>query len=542
MAGDRSYRGDVVIVGGGIAGIACALELLERGLRVVLLDRDERDRFGGLARESFGGIFVVGSREQRRLGIRDTPELALRDWLSVAAFGEDDVWPRRWAEAYVGRCREDVYLWLGRHGVRFFPVVHWVERGLFAPGNSVPRFHMVWGTGHRLVELLLRALSASPHRDRLQLRFRHAVTDLVEEGGRVVGCAGRIEEGDGGGFEARGDAVVVASGGICGSLEQLRRHWYRPWGEPPPVILNGAHRYGDGTVHAAAERVGAALAHLELQWHYAAGVHHPRPDRDRHGISLVPPRSALWLDAEGRRIGPVPLVAGYDTRHLVERILATGHGYSWQVLNWRIAVREVAVSGAEFNPSIRERRPLAFLRDVLLGNPRLVRELLATCPDVVSGRTVEELAERMNELTGEERIDPAALEEEIRRYDENVLRGPALHNDEQLRRIAHLRQWRGDRVRTCAFQPILDPRARPLVAIREFILARKSLGGIVTDLASRALDRGGEPVPGLWAVGEAAGFGGGGSHGRGALEGTFLGTSILTGRIAGRALAGETSP
>jgi len=533
---ERRYSAEVIIVGGGIAGIVTALELLDRGRRVLLLDRDTEERLGGLAKESFGGVLMVGTPEQRRLGIRDDPRLALADWSSVAQFGPGDRWPRRWAEAYVERSLPDVHDWLRRRGVGFFPVVHWVERGLFRPGNSVPRFHMVWGTGYGLIEALAGRLLEHPSRERLELRFGHRVERLETEGGRIVSCTGSVE-GSGEAFEARGDAFVVASGGICGSLEKLQANWYRPWGDPPPVILNGAHRYGDGTLHDVVGALGGGVTHLDLQWHYAAGVHHPRPDRERHGISLVPPKSALWMDAEGRRFGPMPLITAYDTRYLVERICRSPRQYSWQVLNWKIAVKELAVSGSEFNDSIREKRVVAFLRDVLLGNPRLVRDLVDNCEDFVVADTVEELAERMNALTGEELVDPGVLEAEIRTYDENIGRGPKLHNDEQLRRIAHCRQWRGDRARTCAFQPILDPKARPLVAIRELILARKSLGGIVTDLDSRVLDRQGQPIPGLYAVGEAAGFGGGGSHGRGALEGTFLGTCIVTAQSAARSLS-----
>ncbi len=533
----RHVQSDVIIVGGGIAGIAAALELLDHGSKVVLIDRDTRERFGGLAKESFGGIFVVGSREQKRLGIHDSPELALGDWLSVAHLGKDDVWPRRWAEAYVTRCRQDVYAWLKGYKVRFFPVVHWVERGLFQPGNSVPRFHMVWGTGHGLIEALVAALENHPQRGNLQLIFECHINALETRGGAVVGCSGVFEK-TGEEFQAVGDAVVVAAGGICGSLEKLRRHWYKPWGSAPAQLLNGAHRFGDGELQDLVEQLGGRITHLDLQWHYAAGIHHPHPDRERHGLSLVPPKSALWMNADGRRIGPMPLITAYDTRFLVEQILRQPGQYSWQVMNWKIASKELAVSGSEYNDAIKDKRFFRFIRETVFGHPELVERLAAECEDVIIADTIEELAARMNALTGDDRIDPAILEREIRRYDDRIARGPRLHNDEQLRRIAHCRQYRGDRVRTCAFQPILDPKARPLVAIRELILARKSLGGIQTDLESRALGQDGVPIPGLWAIGEAAGFGGGGIHGRGTLEGTFLGTSILTGRSAGKSLAG----
>lgn len=538
MTQRRRYDGDVVIIGGGIAGIVTALELLDRGRRVVLLDRDTEARAGGLARESFGGIFMVGTPAQRRLGIRDTPDLALSDWFSVARFGDQDVWPRKWAETYVNRSREGIHDWLKARGVRFFPVVHWVERGMYRPGNSVPRFHMVWGTGHGLVQALLESLEGHPQRDRLELHFGHRVCGLEISGGVVGGCHGVIES-SGEEFTAAAGAVVAAAGGICGSLEKLRDNWYRHWGDPPPTLLNGAHRYGDGEVHDLVAAAGGVLTHLDLQWHYAAGVHHPDPDRPRHGLSLVPPKSALWMNAEGRRIGPVPLVTGYDTRFLVEQILRQPGQYSWQVLNWKIACKELAVSGSEFNEAIRDKKTLRFLKNVLFGNPALVRELVDRCKDFVVADTVEDLASRMNELSGEKLVDADRLEAEIRVYDAQIERGPKYYNDDQLRRIAHCRRYRGDRVRTCAFQRILDPKARPLLAIREHILARKSLGGIQTDLGSRVLDGSGSPVSGLWAVGEAAGFGGGGIHGHGALEGTFLGACILTGQSAARSIAGN---
>jgi len=524
-----------VIAGGGIAGIVAALELLDRGRRVVLLDRDTEARFGGLARESFGGIFMVDTPHQRRLGIRDSADLALRDWHSVAHFGDEDAWPRRWAEAYVNRSLEDVYHWLRQRDVKFFPVVHWVERGLFEPGNSVPRFHMAWGTGQRLVECLLERLLDHPARDRLRLCFGHRVRALATTAGAVTGCTGTVEA-TGEEFEAMGEAVVAATGGICGDLERVRQTWYEPWGEPPEVLLNGAHRYGTGEVHDLVAGLGGLLTHLDLQWHYAAGVHHPDPDRELHGLSLVPPKSALWVNAEGRRIGPVPLVAGYDTRFLVEQVCRQPGQISWQVMNWKIAAKELAVSGSEFNEAIRDRRPLLFLKNLLLGNHDLISRLVEHCEDFVVADTLEELVAKMNALTGADTVDGDLLESEIRRYDDNIDRGPKLHNDEQLRRIAHARQYRGDRVRTCAFQKILDPRARPLLAVRQFILARKSLGGILTDLQSRVLSAGGRPIPGLWAIGEAAGFGGGGIHGRGALEGTFLGSCILTGQSAARSI------
>ncbi len=534
------YRSDVLIVGGGIAGIATALDLLDGGKRIVLLDRDEEGVFGGLARESFGGMFFVDSPVQRRQGIRDSRALALRDWCSFAQFSPDDHWPRAWAEAYVERCTADVYQWVRRYGVSFLPVVNWVERGEFVPGNSLPRFHVAWGTGKGIAEALIGALRVHPNAGRLAIHFNHRVEQLNMRGGRIHGAAG-VREDSGAPFEAEAEHVVVASGGINGDLTRVRDNWHRDWGTPPAELLNGSHRFADGRLHDATVAVGGVLTHLDKMWNYAAGVHHPRPRKPHHGLSLVPPRSALWLNWRGRRIGPQPLVSGFDTRRLVTDICAQELQYSWQLMNRKIALKELAVSGAEFNPSIREKNRLGFLRDILFGNHWLVEEMTGHCRDFVVGNSLPELVEKMNALQGDQSVDPRAVEDAVGQYDATIARGETLMNDEQLRRIAYLRNYRGDRIRLCKFQPINDARALPLIAVREFIISRKSLGGIQTDLASRVLDRAGRPIEGLYAVGEAAGFGGGGMHGLRALEGTFLGGCILSGRIAAAAIDNRTS-
>ncbi len=527
---------DVIIIGGGIAGICAALELLDAGRSVLMLERDTADNFGGLAKESFGGIFLVGTPEQRRAGIRDTPELALDDWLAFGELGANDRWPRAWAEAYVQRCHDDVGVWLRERGIGFLPAPHWVERGQFTPGNSVPRFHIVWGTGRELALRLIGKLESHPRRDRLELRFAHRVETLLASNGAVTGCSGTSEE-DSQAFEVLAGSVIVAAGGFNGNIERVRQHWHRDWGSPPPVILNGSHRYADGRLHDAVSAVGGQLTHLDAMWNYAAGVHHPRPRKPGHGLSLVPPRSALWLDWRGQRIGPMPLVTGFDTRYLVAQVCAQERQYSWQLMNRSIALKELAVSGAEFNPSIRDKKKLAFLRDLIFGNRWLYDEMIDSCEDFVVGRDLPELVDRMNALQGDDAVSLDTIRDACESYDAQIDRGASLHNDEQLRRIAYVRRWKGDRIRTCKFQKILEPKAGPLIAVREFIISRKSLGGIQTDLQSRVLDHAGNPIPGLYAAGEAAGFGGGGMHGLRALEGSFLGGCILGGRIAGQAAA-----
>ncbi|MBK7280255.1 FAD-binding dehydrogenase [Candidatus Aalborgicola defluviihabitans] len=532
----QTYRSDVLVVGGGIAGITTALGLLDSGKSVVLLDRDEEAVFGGLARESFGGMFFVDTPEQRRMGVRDSTELALRDWFSFGEFGADDHWPKAWAQAYVNRCTQDVYHWVRQHGIGFFPVVNWVERGEFRPGNSVPRFHLVWGTGKRLAEQLIAALQSHANANKLTLRFGHRVEQLLLQDGRIGGAHG-VEEKSGIPFEALAEHVVVATGGINGSMEMVRNHWHADWHQPPETILNGSHRFADGTLHQAVQVAGGNLTHLDKMWNYAAGVHHPRPRKPNHGLSLVPSRSALWLNWRGERMGPQPLVSGFDTRRLVTDICAQEKAYSWQVMNHRIALKELAISGAEFNPSVRDRKVFSFLRDVLLGNRWLVNDMLANCKDFVVAQSLPELVEKMNALQGDDAVQLDAVNDAVSSYDATIARGEKFMNDEQLRRIAALRQYRGDKVRLCKFAPINDAAALPLIAIREFITSRKSLGGIQTDLHSRVLSTDNQPIPGLFAVGEAAGFGGGGLHGLRALEGTFLGGCILSGRIAAQAIA-----
>ncbi len=328
------------------------------------------------------------------------------------------------------------------------------------------------------------------------------------------------------------ESTVSASGGIGGNIPLVRKHWYKPWGEPPEKILNGAHRFGLGDLHTEVAQKDGSITHLDKMWPYAAGIHHPKPNRQDHGLSLVPPKSALWLNYKGERIGPMPLITAYDTRYLVEQICKQEKKYSWQVLNLKIAYKEFAISGSEHNKAMKEKNLLGFLKTILLGNKDLVNEMIDSCQDFVVANSIEELAKKMNELCGTNDVSVESLREAITTYDDNIDRGPKYFNDEQLRRIAHTRSYRGDKVRTSKFRKIADSKAKPLIAIREFILSRKTLGGIQTNLESEVLRTNGDKIIGLYAVGEAAGFGGGGMHGQGSLEGTFLGGCVLSARIA----------
>ena len=534
-------RSGVVIVGGGLAGIAAALELLDHGQNVTIVDRDTEKNFGGLAKLAFGGMLFVNTPIQRWNGIKDSAELALNDWHSTAGFGAEDEWPRRWAELYVHHCTEFVYRWLRNRGVQFFPVPHWVERGDYKPGNSVPRYHIIWGTGEHLIKVLVRDLMAHPNRNKLTLQFEQNVTGLLQSGETISGVKG-VHEKTGEEFELHADAVIVASGGINGDLERVRKHWDHQHGPPPNTILNGAHYYADGRMHDEISSKGGNVTHLEWMWNYAAGIHHPKPRMPLEGLSVIPPKSALWMDCRGNRVGPLPLVTGFDTLNLCRRIAKLENGYTWQVMNWKIATKELAVSGAESNPNFRDRRFFALMKDTLLGNKNLIQWMIDECEDVVTASSLDELANRMNQVSGDSLVDVENLRRDIERYDAQIDRGAGLMNDDQLRRIANARGWRGDRARLCKFQKILDRKAMPLIAIREFIVSRKSNGGIQTDLDSRVLSPSGNPIPGLYAAGEAAGFGGGGINGAGSLEGTFMSNCILNGRIAARSIAGVTTP
>ena len=540
MSETKSYQTEVVVAGGGLAGIVAAYELLDHGRRVLLIDKDKRENFGGLAKESFGGIHMIGTPHQRRLRIHDSPELAWRDWQSVADYDDCDHWPRKWGQFYCENSIEYIFEFLTHKKIAFLPVVNWAERGLYAPGNTVPRWHITWGTGFEIIDRLLAALDAHPRRANLEILFDTEVSQLETASGRVLGVRGRRMRDDGA-IRVQAEHVVIASGGICGGdLSKLRANWYKPWGDPPQKLLNGAHIYGDGLLHDEVASAGGAVTHLDLHWHYAAGVHHPAKRRPDDGLSLVPPRSALWLNARGERImnpGPMPPYA--DTRHLVASVLREPGQYSWQVLNWKIAIRELAVSGGDYMTVFRYKQRAGLLKGLLFGNKNLVNRLIRDCPDdFVVADALDQLMDRMDakSLYGLQ-IDRKKMAAAVRAWDDMIARGPTYHNDDQLRRLANFRRYRGDRVRTVKFQPILDSKARPLIAIREFILARKSLGGIQTDLQCRVLRASdSQPIPGLYAVGEAAGFGGGGIHGKGSLEGTFLGGCVLSGRLAGRSI------
>ncbi len=530
------YQAHTVIVGGGIAGITTAIELLDANKKVLIVERDFEKNFGGLAKESFGGMFFINSPQQRFSKINDSISQAKKDWFSFAEFSEEEVWGKKWAEAFL-ESTDRIYKWVRSKKVNFFPVVHWVERGLFQPGNSVPRFHMVWGTGHGLIEALVTHLNTHPNRNNLTVLFQHKAEDFDFKNGELTSVRG-INEATKIPFICKADNVVLATGGINGSMQKVRKYWHKEWRTPPEVILNGSHQFSDGLMHDKVQEIGGRIANLNLMWNYAAGIPHPYPKRNNHGLSLVPPKSALWLNYKGERMGPIPLVTSFDTRYLVTKICEQEKQYSWQILNKKIAYKELGVSGSEFNEGIKNKKIVSFLYSVLKGNKRLIKALEKDSPNYITANSIEELAQKMNDLTGTNDVDVEVLKASIDSYDQNFERGKDIWNDEQIRRIIHTRAYKGDRKRTLKPQKLNQKSAYPLIAIREFILSRKSLGGIQTNLNSQVLKSNSAQTTAafsnLYAVGEAAGFGGGGSHGKRALEGTFLAACIFTAQKAAK--------
>lgn len=532
---------DIVVIGGGLAGIVTALEALRAGTRVVLVDRDTPGRFGGLALWAFGGMALVGTPLQARKKIPDTPEVALRDWIRFGELDADEKWPMQWARYYVEHSRSQVHDWLLREGIRFMPAVNWVERGRFGDGNSLPRYHIIWGTSREMTRLLIAALREAGAGGRLTVLHRHRVTQLDRSAGKIGGVVAVDEQS---GAQVRIDApvVVLAMGGINGSHEQVRANW--PKDRPiPATMLNGAHPFADGKLHHLAAGFGAQITHAGEMWNYAAGFAHPFPHFPGHGLSTIPCKSALWLDHTGRRIGPEPLVTGFDTNWLCRRVAEQERPWTWHLLNWRIAIKEFAISGAEHNARIRDRQFPQFLIETLFGNRRLVRQMQAESADFLVDDTLAGLAQKMNALTESHDVDPAVLQATADAFDANFANGNKLENDDQIRRILHARQWGPDRLRTCKPAPLQMRGAGPYIAIRMQLITRKSLGGLRTDLQSRVLDTNDQPISGLYCVGEAAGFGGGGASGKRSLEGTFLPGCILTARAAARSIcAGRQEP
>ncbi|MGX6447757.1 FAD-binding dehydrogenase [Patulibacter sp. S7RM1-6] len=552
QTGDRA---DVVVVGGGLAGLVAAAEIADAGKRVILLDQEPEQSLGGQAFWSLGGLFLVDSPEQRRVRIKDSHELAWQDWLGTAAFDRpEDLWPRRWAEEYVAWAAGGKREWLREQGIALMPQVGWAERGGYdaqGHGNSVPRFHITWGTGPAVVRPFEARVRAAAQRGVVDLRFRHRVDELVVEGGAVVGARGEVLEPSDvprgapssrtavGAFEVRAEAVVVTSGGIGANHELVRRNWPARLGTPPRSMVSGVPDHVDGRMIPIAQAAGGETINPDRMWHYVEGIRNWDPIWTNHGIRIIPGPSSLWLDATGKRL-PVPLFPGFDTLGTLEHIMGTGHEHTWFVLTQRIIEKEFALSGSEQNPDITGQDLREVLRARLAkGAPGPVQAFMDRGADFVVARDLPSLVRGMNERTDEPLIDLADLEATIVARDREVANPYA--KDLQVVAIHGARRYLSDRVtRVAAPHRLLDPDAGPLIAVQLHVLTRKTLGGLHTDLQGRVLAKGGvSVVPGLYAAGEVAGFGGGGMHGYRALEGTFLGGCLFSGRTAGRALVRE---
>lgn len=545
---------DAIIVGAGLAGLVAAAELADAGRRVIILDQEPAQSLGGQAFWSLGGLFLVDSPEQRRLRIRDSLDLAWQDWLGTAGFDRDeDHWPRRWAEAYVNFAAGEKRSWLHERGVRIFPVVGWAERGGYAatgPGNSVPRFHVTWGTGPGIIAPFVRQVRDAEARGLVQFMFRHQVSELTITNGAITGVRGKILADSSvargmrssrevaGNFELAAQCVIVTSGGIGGNHDLVRKSWPARLGTPPTRMLSGVPDHVDGRMIAISESAGARAINGDRMWHYVEGLQNWDPVWTNHGIRILPGPSSLWLDAVGNRL-PVPLFPGFDTLGTLAHIMRTGYDYSWFILTRKIIEKEFALSGSEQNPDLTGKSIRDVLGRVRAGIPGPVQAFMDRGADFIVERDLKDLIRRMNALTGQSLLDAARVEREVVARDREIAN--PFTKDAQITAIRGARNYIGDKlIRVATPHRLLDPKCGPLIAVRLNILTRKTLGGLETDLSARVLGAGGSPVPGLYAAGEVAGFGGGGMHGYRALEGTFLGGCIFSGRAAGRAVAEST--
>jgi predicted oxidoreductase len=543
---------DVIVVGGGLSGLVAATEIADAGKRVVVVEQEGEQSLGGQAFWSFGGLFLVDSPEQRRLGIKDSFDLALQDWMGSAGFDRDeDLWPKRWAEAYVAFAAGEKRQWLRAMGHRIFPLVGWAERGGYdamSHGNSVPRFHVTWGTGPGVVAPFERRAREAQESGRLTFRFRHRVDALSLTNGTVDGVTGVVLEPDNvergksssrkitGDFSLRAQAVIVASGGLGGNHDLVRQNWPKRLGEAPQNMISGVPDYVDGRMIGITEAAGARLINRDRMWHYVEGIKNWSPIWPRHGIRILPGPSSMWFDATGTRL-PSPLFPGSDTLGQLAYIMSTGYDYSWFVLTQSIIKKEFALSGSEQNPDLTGKSWLMTARRATnKGAPAPVEAFKSHGVDFIVRDNLADLVGAMNRLADDNLLKLEYLKAQIEARDREI-ENPYV-KDTQVMNIHNARKYLGDRlIRTAKPHRILDSRHGPLIAVKLNILTRKTLGGFETDLDCRVFGHDGQIMPGLYAVGEAAGFGGGGMHGYRSLEGTFLGGCLFSGRNAGRAAA-----
>ncbi|ABS16481.1 MULTISPECIES: FAD-binding dehydrogenase [Brucella/Ochrobactrum group] len=548
---------DAIIIGAGLAGLVAAHELALAGRKVILLEQEGDNSIGGQAFWSLGGLFMVDSPEQRRLGIKDNIDLARQDWFGSAQFDRaEDRWPKRWAESYLEFAAGEMRRWLHGLGMRWFPVVGWAERGgakADGHGNSVPRFHVTWGTGPAVVAPFERSLRAAISKGLITLKCRHRVNSIATTGGRVSGVYGEVlvpstvERGQSssrdtiGEFAYFADCVIVTSGGIGGDPDKVRRAWPRDrLGIPPKEMVLGVPAHVDGRGIDIAVAAGGHVINADRMWHYTEGVRNWNPIWPNHGIRILPGPSSIWFDAKGNRL-PAPYLPGFDTLGTLKHILSTGYDYSWFILTEKIIRKEFSLSGSEQNPDLTGKNWKLLLKSRLgKAPPPPVQAFLDNGADFITAGTLDELIAKMNGLTGEKLLKPDHIRDQIEARDREIVN--RYSKDAQVMAVHNARAYIGDRLtRAVPLHSLLEPSNGPLIAVKLHILTRKTLGGLHTDMDAQVLNAAGEKVPGLYAAGEAAGFGGGGYHGYNALEGTFLGGCIFSGRTAGRAAAAATS-
>ncbi|KAI0512730.1 FAD binding domain-containing protein [Xylaria bambusicola] len=552
----------VIIVGAGLAGLVAAFELTQRNVPVVLVDQEGEQNLGGQAFWSLGGIFCVNSSEQRRMGIKDSRELAMRDWFGSARFDreEEDHWPRKWADAFVNFAADEMETYVKARGIGFVINVGWAERGdgrADGHGNSVPRFHITWGAGPEVVRVFAEPVCEAAKKGLVEFRFRHMVDEiLVDENGRATGVRGRVLEQDPvergvkssrkviDEFELHGPAVVISSGGIGGNVEAVKKAWPvdRLGPKVPENFVIGVPAHVDGRMIDIAESAGAHIVNRDRMWHYTEGLQNWNPIWPGHGIRVLPAPSSLWLDATGKRLPPY-LYPGCDTLATLKYICSTGYDYTWFILTRSIIAREFALSGSEQNPDLTNKSFWQLLMSrVFSSNGTVpVQNFVKHGKDFVTRDSLPELVEAMNELAksvGGPELDYESVRETVEMRDGQVENNYC--KDAQIMLIRNGRNyWPDSRSRIAPLHRLLDKKYGPLIAVRMNLLTRKTLGGLETNLQSNVMKADGTTFDGLYAAGEAAGFGGGGVHGYNSLEGTFLGGCIFSGRVAGRAIADE---
>ncbi|MGE1128908.1 FAD-binding dehydrogenase [Bacillus wiedmannii] len=546
---------DVIVVGAGLAGLVATAEIADAGGKVLLLDQEPETSLGGQAWWSFGGLFLVNSPEQRRLGIKDSKELAWQDWLGSAGFDrceDEDYWGRKWAEAYVDFAAGEKRKWLYDMGVRFFPVVGWAERGGYLAeghGNSVPRFHIVWGTGPGIVSPFERRVREHIQSGLVEYRSRHRVDNLITSNDAVIGVRGSVlapssalrgEDSNRdviGDFEFRGQGVLVSSGGIGANHSLIRKNWPSRLGNPPQRMISGVPAHVDGRMLAITEEAGGRIVNRDRMWHYTEGIKNWNPVWENHGIRILPGPSSVWLDAKGKQF-PIPNFPGFDTLGTLEAIQKSGYDYSWFILTQKIIEKEFALSGSEQNPDLTGKNIRKVLERAFPGAPGPVKAFMDKGEDFIIADNLPDLVVGMNKLTGDNLLKLEDIERQIQARDREI--DNKFTKDLQITAIRGARNYIGDKlIRVAPLHKLLDSKNGPLIAVRLNIVSRKTLGGLQTDMSGRVLNLTGDVIPGLYAAGEASGFGGGGLHGYRSLEGTFVGGCLFTGRVAGRAIANE---